>query len=245
MYTQDDVSLIMVNWNGKAVMELALKSYVKQHYKGVPLKLGLIDNLSTDGSKEWLRENEVPFIDFNVNVGHENALNCMYGMIQTKCCLIADTDVEFIENVYDKYLGLIDDRYKIVGDYITGDKLNDAVKPRIGAWFCLTDLHTMKGTGLKTFRDKTDWSYDVMSQYTESVLNAGYLVYHTPRYPGNIDSDAVGMNYGSHYHYGKMSWNLVNHRDREWEVGMRMKYITEERLPLYQDVDLKNKFIGL
>ena len=62
MYTQDDVSLLMVNWNGRAVMELALKSYVKQHYRGEKLKLGLIDNFSTDGSKEWLIENGIPFL---------------------------------------------------------------------------------------------------------------------------------------------------------------------------------------
>lgn len=245
MYNQEDVSLISVAWNNRLVLELMLKSYVKYHYKGEPLKLGLIDNWSADGTKEWLRENEVPFIDFNVNVGHENALNCMFGMVQTNCSLIADTDVEFVENVYDVYLKYITDKCKLVGDYITGDRLNESVKPRVGAWFCLTDLQAMKANGIKTFRTLTDWSYDVLSQYTESVLNAGFTIHHTPRYEGNIDSDAIGMNYGSHYHYGKMSWNLENHRDREWEVGMRMKYISEHRLPLYNDIDLKGKFVSI
>lgn len=243
MYNQDDVTLVSVAWNNKAVLELMLKSYVKHHYKGVPLKLGLIDNWSTDGTKEWLRENEVPFIDFNINAGHENALNCLYGMIQTKCCLIADTDLEFLENVYDLYLGFINDKCKLIGEYITRDRLNESVKPRIGAWFCMTDLQAMKDLGLKTFRDKNDWSYDVLSQYTESVLNVGYEIHHIPRLNADIDRDTIGMQYHGFNHFGKLSWNLENHRDREWEVKMRMSYIVDQRLPLYNDIDLKGKFI--
>jgi len=242
MYTQDDVSLLMVNWNGWAVMELALKSYVKQHYRGEKLKLGLIDNNSTDGSKEWLIENNVPFLDFLVNAGHENAVNILYKELRTPCMLLSDTDVEFIENVYDKYLPLLDDKCKLIGDFITGDVLGDPVKPRVGAWFMLSDVSAMKEKGVSIFRTKSDWSYDVGSEYTENVLLNGFSVYHTERYPGNIDRDVVGMNYGSHHHFGKMSWNLENHRDRESEVEMRMKYVKEERLPLYNDIDLKGKF---
>ena len=242
MYSQEDVSLVSVSWNNLAVLQLMLKSYVKQHYKGEKLRLGLIDNNSTDGTKEWLIENEIPFLDFLVNAGHENAINCLYKEVRTPVMLLVDTDVEFIENVYDKYLPFLDEKCKLIGDYITGDVLNEAIKPRCGAWFMLTDIHAMKGKGINTFRTKSDWSYDVGSEYTENVLINGFAIKHTPRYEGNIDRDVVGMNYGSHHHMGKMSWNLANHRDREWEVGMRMKYIKEERLPLYENVSLKDKF---
>jgi glycosyltransferase involved in cell wall biosynthesis len=245
MYNQEDVSLVMVNWNGLKVMELALKSYVKHHYADKPLRLGLIDNGSSDGSKEWLKNNEIPFLDFPVNVGHENAINCLYKEVRTPVMLLVDTDVEFIENVYDKYLRFLDDKCKLIGDFITGDQLNEVIKPRCGAWFMLTDVHAMKGKGVNTWRTKEDWSYDVGSEYTENVLINGFAIKHTPRYEGNIDRDVVGMNYGSHHHLGKMSWNLTNHRDREWEVGMRMDYVKKERLPLYENVDLKNKFVGL
>ena len=120
------------------------------------------------------------------------------------------------------------------------------VKPRVGAWFMLTDAQALKEKGVSVFRDKNpDWSYDVGSQYTENVLKHGFTIHHTQRYNNDIDRDVVGMNYGSHWHYGKLSWNLENHRDREWEVNMRMSYIVDQRLPLYADIDLRNKFVGL
>jgi glycosyltransferase involved in cell wall biosynthesis len=242
MYSQNDVSLVTVAWNNKKVLELMLKSYVKHHYRGEPLKLGLIDNNSDDGTKDWLIWMNIPFLDFTVNVGHENAVNILYKELRTPCMLLSDTDVEYIENVYDKYLPLIDDRCKLIGDFITGDVLGSPVKPRVGAWFMLTDVQAMKEKGVNTFRTKEDWSYDVGSEYTENVLENDFSIRHTERYNGNIDRDVIGMNYGSHWHYGKLSWNLQNHRDRESEVAMRMKFITEERLPLYEDIDLRGKF---
>ena len=121
-----DCSLLMVNWNNRKVMELALKSFVRTHYTGTPLKLLLIDNGSTDDSKEWLRENEIPFLDFVMNLGHENALNCLYSVLGTRYALISDTDVEYVDNVYKKYIPLLDDKCKLIGDYITGDQLNES-----------------------------------------------------------------------------------------------------------------------
>lgn len=242
----EDVSLLMVNWNNRKVMELALKSFIKTHYKDEPLKLLLADNGSTDDSKEWLHENEIPFYDFKMNLGHENALNCLYSELKTRYALIADTDLEFVENVYDKYLPLMDDKCKLIGDYITGDQLGSPVKPRVGAWFMMTDALCMKGEGVTVFRrNNDDWSYDVGSEYTENVLKKGFTIHHTPRLNNDIDRDVVGMNYGSHHHFGKLSWNLANHMDREWEVKMRMSYVVDQRLPLYNDIDLKNKFKGL
>jgi hypothetical protein len=238
-----DCTLVMVNWNQRKIMELALKSFVKYHYSGEPLKLLLLDNGSLDDSKEWLKENKIPFYDFIMNLGHENGLNCLYGQIQTKYALIADTDLEFLENVYEKYLPLLNDECKLIGDYITQDRLHESVKPRVGAWFMLTDVQAMKDKGVKIFRTKADWSYDVGSQYTEAVLENGFTIHHLPRLNSDIDRDVKGMDYGSHVHYGKLSWNLQNHMDREWEVKMRMSYIVDQRLPLYRDVDLKNKFI--
>lgn len=69
-----DITLVSVSWNNKTVMELMLKSFVKHHYKGEPLKLLLVDNGSDDGSKEWLKENKIPFYDFIINLGMNNLL---------------------------------------------------------------------------------------------------------------------------------------------------------------------------
>jgi glycosyltransferase involved in cell wall biosynthesis len=238
-----DITLVSVNWNNKVVMELMLKSFVKHHYKGEPLKLLLVDNGSNDGSREWLTwGSDFVFIDFKDNHGHEQALNLIYDLINTKYALICDTDVEFLENVYDKYLPFLNDKCKVAGELITGDQLNAPVKPRIGAWFFMFDIEAMKGKGVNTFRDTTDWSYDVGSWMTEKIFENGFTHHQIDRKKGNIDTDVLGMDYGSHIHFGKLSWNVANHMDREWEINMRMDYI-RERLKDYDDIDLKGKFI--
>ncbi|MBK7883544.1 MAG: glycosyltransferase [Chitinophagaceae bacterium] len=237
-----DITLVSVSWNNKTVMELMLKSFVKHHYKGEPLKLLLVDNGSDDGSKEWLKENKIPFYDFIINHGHEQSVNIVYTNIETKYVLLCDTDVEFLENVYDKYLPLLNEKCKVAGELITGDQLNAPVKPRIGAWFFMFDIEAMKEKGVHTFRDTTDWSYDVGSWMTEKIFEHGFTHHQIDRKKGNIDKDVLGMDYGSHIHFGKLSWNVANHMDREWEINMRMDYI-RERLKDYDDIDLKGKFI--
>ncbi len=237
-----DITLVSVNWNNKTVMELMLKSFVKYHYKGEPLKLVLVDNGSDDGSKEWLKENKIPFFDFIINHGHEQSINIIYSCIYTKYALLCDTDVEFLENVYDKYLPFLNDTCKVAGELITGDQLNAPIKPRIGAWFFMFDIEAMKEKEVNIFRDECGWDYDVGSWMTEKIFENGFTHHQIDRKKGNIDTDVLGMDYGSHIHFGKLSWNVANHMDREWEINMRMDYI-KERLKDYDDIDLKGKFI--
>jgi hypothetical protein len=241
MYTQEDVTLVMVNWNNRPCMELALKSYVKHHYRGSLLMLDLTDNGSQDDSMIFLATSGVPFYRLNFNGGHEAVLNMVFNSIRTKCALICDTDIEFLENIYDKYLPFINDKCKLVGEYITRDQLNGPVKPRVGAWFMLTDIDALKKAGVEKFRDKSDWSYDVGSQYTENVLQNGFTIHHIPRINADIDRDIIGMVYDGFVHYGKCSWDPQKHPDREGEIKMRMEYIINERLPLYSDIDLNKK----
>jgi len=237
-----DITLLSVNWNNKIVMELMLKSFVKYHYIGEPLKLLLVDNGSDDGSVKWLDENEIPFIDFCKNYGHEQSVNLVYNHIKTKYALLCDTDVEFLENVYDKYLPFLNDKCKVAGELITDDQLNAPIKPRIGAWFFMFDIEAMKEKGVNIFRAECGWDYDVGSWMTEKIFENGFTHHQIDRKKGNIDKDVLGMDYGSHIHFGKLSWNVANHMDREWEINMRMDYI-RERLKDYDDIDLKGKFI--
>jgi glycosyltransferase involved in cell wall biosynthesis len=242
MYNQEDVSLVMVNWNQPLLMELSLKSYVKAQYKGRPLKLILVDNGSDQSSIQWLWDNGVPFVRFSENKGHEQALNEIFEAIMTPVILIADTDTEFLEDFHALYLPHLDSKCKLVGEYITRDQLNAPVKPRCGAWLFLTDIAALKAKGLKAFRTKSDWSYDVLSEYTEAVLNNGFTIHHMPRLNDDIDRDIEGMRYQGAIHYGKLSWSIPDHMDREHEINTRMNYIINQRLPFYKDIDLRGKF---
>lgn len=239
-----DICLTTINWNQQPCVELLLKSYVKHHYTGEPLKLMLVDNNSTDGSQEWLRENEIPFVAMGENVGHENALNAIYNDIKTKYCLLNDTDVEYHENVLG-YIKEMDDTCISVGELIDNNYMNESkVKDRISPWFWLHRIDLMQKNGIKYFRDPsvTDWSYDVGSWYWEQMKNIGFTNFNTPRKHWRQDSEVVSMPYQWGDHIGKVSWNLENHGDRYSEVMRRRQYV-KERLELYKDIDLKNKFI--
>lgn len=235
------ITLLSVNWNQRKVMELMLKSYVKHHYQGEPFELMLIDNGSTDDSKQWLTENGVPFVDLPINIGHEAAINAVYKKINTRWCLLVDTDIQFMEDVFQYWPFNMEENEVVAGDLITGDNLGYQIKPRVAAWFFLFDIQKMKEHGVMKFRDTTNAAYDTASWMTEKVFELGFTHHQINRKPGNIDRDVIGMDYGAFRHLGKMSWGLSHHIDRIEEVAMRMRYV-EEQLPLYADIDLHNKF---
>src|SRR5882762_7924700 len=97
------ICIVVVNWNQKVALELMLKSFIVHHYKGNPLELIVVDNGSSDGSKEWVKENKIPAIFINANIGHEQALNYIFPLLKQEIILFADSDIEFFDNVYEKY----------------------------------------------------------------------------------------------------------------------------------------------
>lgn len=239
-----DITLVTIAWNQQPCVELLLKSYVKHHYAGEPLNLLLLDNGSLDNSKDWLRENEIPFIDFAVNVGHENGVNLLYKMVKTQYCLLNDTDVEYHDNVYG-YLHNMKDNVISVGELIDNNFMNDIhIKDRITPWFWLWDIQQMIAAGNEMFRDPNceDWTYDAGSWHWEKMKNLGFENHNIHRKHWNQDSEIVSMPYGKFDHIGKVSWDLSNHGDRYSEVMRRRQYV-KDRLEFYKDVDLKGKFI--
>lgn len=237
----NDLTLMLVNWQTLPCVQLALKTYYLHHKNGSPLHIAMADNGSTDGSKEWLRENNIPFLDSPDNIGHEQMINHLYPDIKTKYCLLIDTDVIFHSNCYN-YLYYLSDSVIAAGDLIRGDNLGSEIKPRLGAWWIIFDIDACRTIGITKFRDTEDWSYDCGSHFYERIWMNNKSVHIIPRLPGHIDYDILGMKYGTHSHLGKMSWNLNNHSDRTDEVNRRKAYVLEQ-LKNYEDIDLKNKFI--
>lgn len=235
---RDDITVLVVNWNQRQVTELMLRSYAK-HHEGIN-NLLLVDNYSTDDSREFFSKNGIPYIGLHDNIGHEQAINFVWPLIKTKYVLISDSDVQYIGNVHT-YLDHLDAKTIAAGDLITGDKLNDPIVPRIAAWFFMLDVEAVRAHGIHNFRDNTGWNYDVGSHMTERIFNLGFKHYQITRLPADQDRDIVGWQYPTHWHYGRLSWNLKNHADREGEVSMRMNHIRQQ-LTYYQDIELQHRF---
>ncbi len=242
----ETVTLLSVNWNQQPALELMLRSYAKHHYTGTPLKLMLVDNGSTDGSKEWLRENNIPFFDVAqktfppfANMGHERAINFVYNKIQTPYVLLADSDIEFQANVYD-YLPLLIGVCNSVGELREKDYHGaHELKPRILPWFWLFDIGRMKANGVHAFRGEgcTDWTYDVGAWYWEKMRNLGFSNHQLSRVP----SIPLWTQYEKFRHYGQVSTDLAFQSDTYIEP--RRKHIVNH-VKTYQDVSLENVFEG-
>lgn len=237
----NDITLVTVNWETPYCMELLLKSYVKHHYTGEPLKILLADNGSKDESKVWLLDNNIPFISFNKNLSHEPALNIIYQLVKTKYCLLNDTDLEYTGNVYE-YLDEMDGMTISAGEYIDWDCYHDQkIMPRISPWMWFFDIQALKEKGITKWREGDNWRYDVGSWLWEQMETNGFKNYNIPRKPGNQDQDLISMVYPKYNHWGKTSWDLSKHADRIDEVTMRREAI-KERLKDYSNIDLTDKF---
>lgn len=242
-FNQDDITLVVVNWNQRPCIELLLKSYVQHHWIGNPLKLILFDNNSEDGSKEWLVENGIPFISSYENIGHENAINEIYGQIKTKYVLLVDSDVQFNEYVFD-YIDSLDNIVVSAGELIDKNFINETkIKDRVSPWFTLFDYERVREAGINTFRTNEDWTYDVGSEFYEKITKAGFQNFNIERLPGNQDDDIVSMKYKKFVHWGKVSWDVFEHLDRVTEIVKRREAIANElKHPRYEVIKLKNKF---
>lgn len=68
-----EVTIVIPNFNGLKFIKPCLKSLEKQSYKN--FKLIIVDNGSTDGSKEWFKGEGIDFIDLDTNLGFAGACN--------------------------------------------------------------------------------------------------------------------------------------------------------------------------
>ncbi len=86
------VTIVIPNYNGLRFMEdcfAALKLQVYQHFDVL-----VVDNGSTDGSAEWLREHEVPTIFLGENTGFDGAVNVGIRAAETPYVLLLNNDTE-------------------------------------------------------------------------------------------------------------------------------------------------------
>ncbi len=227
-------TLWSVNWNQKKALELMLRSYALHHYKSVPLPSMIVDNGSTDGSKEWLRENGIPFIDLAKNAGHEWALNFTFGAIPTDKVLLVDSDIKFKSSVQD-YLEYLKGDCISVGELMENQFYGpDELKSRICPWFWLFDIQKLKDKGVTTFRDTGDWTYDTGSWLWEKMRQNGFTNHAIKR----LSQSSLGSDYERFFHFSQ-----VSSADANSEITERRAQIEREAEAL-KNVNLAGVFAG-
>ena len=100
-------TIIIPNYNGLSFMELCFEALEKQTTKD--FKILVVDNGSTDGSVEWLKEREIPSIFLPENTGFSGAVNVGIRAADTPYVILLNNDtkvaphyVEALERAMDR-----------------------------------------------------------------------------------------------------------------------------------------------
>lgn len=88
-----DITIVIPNYNGNKYLRQCLESVYAQDYKGY--EVIIIDNASTDGSYEWVKEyKDIIFKRLDKNYGFSKAVNEGIKMAKTEYVLLLNNDTE-------------------------------------------------------------------------------------------------------------------------------------------------------
>lgn len=98
MPMEPSVAVVILNWNGKLLLEKFLPGVVKSSYPDLQFIVG--DNDSSDGSVEWIKTNypEVRVIQNDRNYGFAGGYNKVLEQVQADYFILLNSDVEVSGN---------------------------------------------------------------------------------------------------------------------------------------------------
>ncbi|SMC94255.1 glycosyltransferase family 2 protein [Pedobacter nyackensis] len=96
--TIPSVAVVILNWNGKALLEQFLPSVLKSEYANLQIVVG--DNASTDDSIAFIKANypEIRLIQNDHNYGFAGGYNQLLSQIEADYYVLLNSDVEVPEN---------------------------------------------------------------------------------------------------------------------------------------------------
>ncbi|HKR60678.1 MAG TPA: glycosyltransferase family 2 protein [Pyrinomonadaceae bacterium] len=108
-----ELAIVIVNWNGGDFLRSCLDSVV--HFPPtIPFEVIVVDNASTDGSREWLQSQQnVRLIANTENVGFGRANNQAFEASDAPTLFLLNSDAEVHAGAFDKLLTTINEDEKI------------------------------------------------------------------------------------------------------------------------------------
>lgn len=108
-----ELAIIIVNWNGGDFLRRCLES-VAQFPPPVPFEVIVVDNASTDGSREWLQKHpDIRLIANTENVGFGRANNKGFAGSDAPLLFLLNSDAEVHAGAFDRLLATINEDEKI------------------------------------------------------------------------------------------------------------------------------------
>ena len=118
-----ELSIIIVNWNGRDLLAKCLESIVKRP-PAVPYEIVVVDNASTDGSVEWLRAAQsngllkgagFRLIENTENFGFARANNIAFRQTSSRLVFLLNSDTEVREGAIDRLIETLKSNEKAGG----------------------------------------------------------------------------------------------------------------------------------
>ena len=112
------LAIIVVNWNGGAFLQRCLES-VAQFPPQLDYEIIVVDNASTDGSREWLISlgDRIRLIANAENLGFGRANNQAFAVTEAPLLFLMNSDAELQKGAIDKLIATLgeDERIGVVG----------------------------------------------------------------------------------------------------------------------------------
>lgn len=179
-----ELSIIIVNWNGGELLKRSIGS-IEQFPSNIPFELIVVDNASTDGSREWLnsQNNRLTVVANDENLGFARANNQAFTLTNSQLLFLLNSDAEVHEQTLDKLAAAIRSsaRIGVVGPRL----LNADGSLQASVW---RNPPTPFETLSNAFR-----LYKLMPKRLRAKLLLGYHWDHSYRRSANLLSGAALM----------------------------------------------------
>ena len=170
-----DLSVIIVNWNTKKLLLECLDSVDKQT-QGINYEIIVVDNGSTDGSMEAIRNTQYEIrnliiIENKKNLGFAKANNQGIKVAQGKYILLLNTDTKIVDNALKKLIDFADSKSNLG---VVGPKLlnrDGSAQPSTAPFFTLANAFLWLFTG-----DHFLYSSPKSASRTDWVMGSAFLV---------------------------------------------------------------------
>lgn len=104
--SEKKVTVIIPNYNGLSFMEPCMAALGRQTSRDFDVLV--VDNGSTDGSAEWLREKNIPSVFLKENTGFSGAVNTGIRVVRTPYVILLNNDTEAEPDYVEQLLQAIE-----------------------------------------------------------------------------------------------------------------------------------------